>query len=305
MSDHSPSPDSPACSLPFSDEAEKGALSALLQDPADLLPDFASHLPEEAFYHPANRLVYETFQEMHRAGRPVEQISVVSYMMDKGLLDRIGGAVTIVDLATYYGAGLHYRYYLELLRTKLMLRRLIATCKQGLEAAYAHPPDGDVLETVGTLERSVAELRMQDEMAGEGATFKELVNGAVDRYEQAILNGGQLPGVSTGYRRLDYATGGLREGQVWTLGGGTSDGKSAFMQNVVHSLAQQNVSTCLYSLEMSDEENVDRFMSMHSGVPAQDFLYGLTNRQHMTAATHAASSLQKWPLVLRDVSGIS
>src|SRR5688572_21950258 len=45
--------------LPFSDEAEKGVLSCLLQDPNERLSECRVNLPIAAFYHEANRTIYE------------------------------------------------------------------------------------------------------------------------------------------------------------------------------------------------------------------------------------------------------
>jgi hypothetical protein len=49
--------------LPFSDEAEKGVLSCLLQDPNERLSDCRVTLPALAFYHDANRTIYEKLLE--------------------------------------------------------------------------------------------------------------------------------------------------------------------------------------------------------------------------------------------------
>jgi len=49
-------------SLPFSDEAEKGVLSGILQDPAERLSESRVQIPLEAFCRSANRIVYETLQ---------------------------------------------------------------------------------------------------------------------------------------------------------------------------------------------------------------------------------------------------
>ena len=46
--------------LPFSDEAEKGVLSSVLQDPNERLSESRVMLPTAAFYHEANRTIYES-----------------------------------------------------------------------------------------------------------------------------------------------------------------------------------------------------------------------------------------------------
>src|SRR3954447_4883148 len=82
-------------SMPFSEMAEKGVLSCLLANPTDLLNDAQVTIPPEAFYHSANRLLYEVMLEFNNGHRPVEYIALSQYLQDKGLIDKIGGHGTL------------------------------------------------------------------------------------------------------------------------------------------------------------------------------------------------------------------
>ena len=81
--------------LPFSDEAEKGVLSCLLQDPNERLSDCRVNLPAHAFYHDANRTIYEKLLEFYDKNLPIDPVTVTHALRDQNLLDKVGGAAAI------------------------------------------------------------------------------------------------------------------------------------------------------------------------------------------------------------------
>lgn len=288
---------------PFDDVAEKSVLMCFFTNPDRNLTDFMATMPDEAFYHPANRLFYETLRQMVNEQRPVEPMIALSYFMQINVLDKIGGPAVFAEVSSSLLESSLYAYNKKILADLLTLRRIIETCEFGLELAYTRAPSDSVGLVMDQFEQSVIQLRERASKGNE-RTFKQMVHDAMGRYEAAILNDGALPGISTGYRKLDMATGGMREGQVWTIGGGTSDGKSAFIQNIVAHLGRARVPTTLYTLEMTDDENVDRFFSIQSCVPSLDFLYGLQCKDSQRAAQDAERELSEWPIEVVDVSGI-
>jgi len=288
---------------PFNSETERTILSCFFTNPEQYLPDFMATMPPEAFYHAANRRFYDVLCTMHTAGKPIEARSVLAWMMQDGSLDAIGGPGEFAEIAHSLMQSDLYQYSKKVLRDLLMLRNILEVCNATMDAVYSHVPSEDANAILDQFEQQVIQLR--DERTDSRAkSFRELVEDALTRYESAMLSGGALPGISTGFRRVDAATGGMREGQVWTFGGGTSDGKSAFMQNIIRALGCARVSTCIYTLEMTADENTDRFFCIQSAIPGHEYLYGLPDRATMKRAMEAAVELKQWPIHIEDVSGI-
>lgn len=116
---------------PRSDDAEKGVLSCFLQNPVDLLNDAQVTLPTEAFHHPVHRQLYEellTFNNRpdHKA---LDLVTFSQHLIDKGLMDKIGGPAFVAELLSFVPTPAHYPYYRGILRDKLKLRRvMLAAC---------------------------------------------------------------------------------------------------------------------------------------------------------------------------------
>lgn len=86
--------------LPFSDEAEKGFLSCLLQDPA-IIGEAKNDCPPAMFYHPANEGVYSAIVHLHNRFKPVNVASLSGYLRDNEQLDRVGGPSALSEIYTF------------------------------------------------------------------------------------------------------------------------------------------------------------------------------------------------------------
>lgn len=80
---------------------------------------------------------------------------------------------------------------------------------------------------------------------------------------------GKTRGFSTGLSDLDLALDGICPSRLYILGARPAVGKSTFAVNLVHAAVRANVPTLFFSLEMSDEEIAEKYVSRASGVSGQ------------------------------------
>lgn len=81
-----------------------------------------------------------------------------------------------------------------------------------------------------------------------------------------VLNRKQADAISTGFPKLDNIIGGLRAGELITIGAGTGVGKSALAVNIALNIASNDNAVCLWSFEMDVNEIVERIFSIKSGL---------------------------------------
>ena len=124
--------------LPFSDEAEKGVLSCLLQDPLERLSDCRVNLPALAFYHDANRTIYEKLLEFYDKNLPIDPVTVTHALREQNLLDKVGGAAAISELFAFVPIPSHFPYYKKIVLDKHILRELIHASSLNIHHAYEH-----------------------------------------------------------------------------------------------------------------------------------------------------------------------
>ena len=84
----------------------------------------------------------------------------------------------------------------------------------------------------------------------------------------SFVNPSAYDGIPTGYYQLDRVLGSLRPGNLITLGGLTSMGKSAFALNLLRNVSvNYEIPTLLFSAEMKTEDILKRLISIHCEIP--------------------------------------
>lgn len=258
-------------SLPWDSDAEQGVLSCFLQTPTALLPDAEVHLPDEAFYHPANRLLYRVMKECHASGtRPVEYIALTNYLRDTDQLDAIGGAGMLSELLNFVPTPAHYGYYKGILRDKMHLRDVIVACMETAARAHEHHENVSLFTTEASerfarIERKATS--QEDVKEFYGCSLLDLLNHEPDPEENLLGNGWLRRGggaIFVGASGIGKSSASMQQDICWALG------RSAFGIEPARPLR---------ILTIQSENDQDDLHEMSQGVAAH---LQLTDEDHRT-----------------------
>lgn len=123
---------------------------------------------------------------------------------------------------------------------------------------------------------------------------------AADRQLASSLNPDKTKGFTTGLVTLDDKLNGYKAGQLYVIGGRPGMGKSAFMCSSLRRTAEMGVGVGIFSLEMTSEEIVARFVSDTLDTPHAPFfgsiLKGNLDPVEVQDVTMARDSLRGMPL---------
>jgi replicative DNA helicase len=295
-------------SLPFSDEAEKGVISCILQDPNERLSECRSSLAADSFYHLANRTVYETLLQFYDRSIPLDVATLTHALREKGLLEKVGGAGAISELYTFIPATSHYDFYKKVLTDKYLLRQMIHACSMNIHEAYEHGRDHideDISATVDKAEQRLLAVRENFRTRDGMKTMQEHVDEALDSIEQMIANPGQLRGVSTGYAQLDRLCAGLQGGEMFVIAARPSMGKTSLAMNIVeHISVEQRQPTAVFSLEMSAAMLVRRLLVSRAGLNMSSLQRGLLSRADQEKLTNAIRELHESNIFIDETPGL-
>lgn len=294
--------------LPFSDDAEKGVLSSLLQDPNERLSESRVNLPAAAFYHEANRTIYEKLLEFYDKNLPIDPVMVTNVLRDQNLLDRVGGPAAITELFTFVPSPAHYQHYKKIVLDKYLLRQLIHACSINIHEAYEfgkEEVDGDVNMVVDHAEQRMLAVR---ESTGKEDNMKSLsshVAEAIDSIQYMLEHPGQLRGLSTGYSVLDKLSSGLQGAEMFVIAARPSMGKTSLAMNLVeHVSVDCGHAAAVFSLEMSATMLVRRLLVSRAQLSMQDLSRGLLSRAQQEALAKATRELQKAQIFIDDTPGL-
>jgi len=246
-----------ARTLPHALDAEKSILSTMMQDPEEYIGRaVVANLYPDHFYSPAHGMLYKLLIEFSEKNQPVELISLTQILKDRNLLDNIGGVGGLTSIHAYQATAAHFQFHLDLVRDKFILRSIISASTESITKAYDDP--GDVADYLDVVEAKILQIRNTTENSVE-ETIKEVMGDVMTQLHERLAGKVEQLGISTGYKRLDEITQGLKAGEMFIIAARPSMGKTSFMMNIVEHVAlDQNLPVLVFSCEMTTQQLVER-----------------------------------------------
>jgi replicative DNA helicase len=248
-------------------DAEKSMLGCVLLDP-ECLYRVLPLVKAQDFSLDSHRTIYHAIAELAEAGKPVDDLTVTDALIAKGQLEAVGGVGYIVQLSNNVTSELarvaNVEHYAELVVDKSRRRQARAAGQCLLNAA-----DDVSVSTSECIERVQESLLEIEAASGRTAArhVKEFMPEVLRELETQSQHQG-LVGMTTGIRSLDLTTGGIRQGELWTVGALPGKGKTALGIQIVLACGTAGIPTYVFSLEMQAPEIGKRFLAAASSLPA-------------------------------------
>ncbi|PKN43857.1 MAG: replicative DNA helicase, partial [Deltaproteobacteria bacterium HGW-Deltaproteobacteria-20] len=135
--------------------AESAVLSAVLLS-REVLDKVQPIVSADHFYSDANRKIFEAFVDLSANGRPIDILTVRSWLDDRGLLQRVGGARYLAEILDAVPAVSNVDDYAKRIKEKWRLRELISACRR--VAAEGYGTVEDVQKFIDGAEQSVYDI---------------------------------------------------------------------------------------------------------------------------------------------------
>lgn len=209
--------------LPHNLDAEKAVLGALLVR-NDALTEVADIVLPEDFYRVGHQVLFRRMQDLAKAGKALDIVTLGTILDRHGELDEVGGRAYISRLIDGLPRSTNASHYAGEVKAAATRRALILFAEK-VKADAIH---GDDPEDV----RSTAEQDLRALQTGIGLSFtsaEDAVRDAyatLDAYDTAEHVG--VTGVPTGIAGLDDLVGGWQRGELNLIAAQTSHGKTAF-----------------------------------------------------------------------------
>jgi replicative DNA helicase len=291
---------------PHSPEGEQGVLGCVLLSPNECMGECIEKLKDngiEAFYDLRHQTIYEALTRMFDAREAIDIITLQQRLKDKGLLDQIGGIPYLSQLQDAVPSAANLSYYLDIVREKFLLRKMISVCTEVVGRVYDY--EGEVDALLDEVERDVLRIS-ESRVQGGVVTTKELVNKAIGTIENFFDRKGALTGLGTGFMDLDKMTDGLHGSEMIVIAARPSMGKTSLAMNIVEHVAiEEKLPVAVFSLEMSAESLVLRTMCSLARVNLRSIREGFMNESDFPKLTSAAGKLANSKLFIDDSAGLS
>jgi replicative DNA helicase len=292
----------PSGGQPHSLEAEEAVIGAVLINP-EVYYDLAQFLLPEDFYIHRLRFIWEAYIDLHERRTPIDILTVNEELMNKGRLEDIGGESYLITLLNRVPTSLHAEAYGKIIEAASIRRKLLTAANTIATLAYN---EKEVIETViGEAEKSifnVGERRIRHDIV----PIKDVLSEYYDHIGELARRGDDIVGVPTGFTDLDNLLGGLQPSDLLITAGRPGMGKTAMLLNIVHNAAiVHKKRVAVFSLEMSNEQVVQRLISQQTGIDSQKLRTGKLTDEDWPVFNHAIGILSDSKIYLDDTPSLT
>ena len=295
---HSPTAPVPPQSL----EAEESVLGAMMLSPP-AIGAVSEILDAGDFYRETHAKVYRAALALYAKGEPVDAITVVDELEERGELEAVGGKKRVQELASLVPATANAAHYARIVRETSTLRGLIRVGSEIARLGWERP--GEAPDLVDQAEQVLFELS-QSRVSGDFTHIEELLKESFERIVQLYEAGAEVTGVPSGFRELDKITSGFQPGNLIIVAARPSMGKSALALCTAANIAvRHDIPVALFTLEMSKAEVTQRFMCSEGKVESQRLRTGKLAQDDWSRLTAASDKLMKAPIYVDDTGSLT
>lgn len=282
-------------------EAEQAMLGALLVD-RELVPIVSEIIQKSDFYAPHHATIYEALIALYERGEPIDKVSVSEELRRRKLLDDIGGGEFISQLLNTVPTAASAEYYARVVAQKAILRSLITAGGRISVMGFEQPED--VEDTLDRCEQMIFEIGRR---SGGGFTLvRDLLKPAFEQIDKLYHQRGSVTGVPSGFRQLDQFTTGFQAGELIIIAARPSMGKTSLCLNIGMNAAKgAGKSVAVFSLEMSNDQLVQRLLSTEAKIDAQSLRSGNIKDKEWGDITHAMGVLAEVPIYIDDSAALT
>ncbi|MBQ8722766.1 MAG: hypothetical protein IJY80_00585, partial [Opitutales bacterium] len=143
---------------PHNLDAEQGLLASVIIDGGgDILNTCVEKkLRPEYFFGTAHQLIFDSLLALSASGKGIDEITLCEELRSRGNLEAAGGVIYVNELTARTETTAHAIHWLEIVREKYFLRKLIETSRRTIEAAYSPADKLDSL--LNSVEKSFLEI---------------------------------------------------------------------------------------------------------------------------------------------------
>lgn len=287
---------------PHNVEAEEAVLGSLLIDP-DAIIHISTFLRANDFYVERHGWVYDAVLELHERRQPADLVTLSDELARRNQLDDIGGAAYLTGLINATPSSIHIEYYARIIERTAVLRRLIDAAGQIAQLAYQDDEDAEtVIDRAEEIIFGISERRVDRDLR----PIRQVLDQYYDRVEYLQQHQGEIIGIPTGLADLDKLLGGLQRSDMIVMAGRPGMGKTSLALSIaLQSARRWQKRVALFSLEMSDEQLVQRLVSAETGIDSQRLRLGNIKADEWTTFYQAIRLLSETMIFIDDTPAIS
>lgn len=247
-------------------EAEKWLISCIFLDNEVLYNiDWFAILPED-FYQKEHQMIFEWIKDLWTKRKTIDVITVWDILTKKWNLELVWWIDYLYELSTFMISPTVVSDYSKIVKEKSTLRQILKVCQNTIGEVYS---DKEYTEIIDGIEKNIFKLT-QINFNDEIVHIKDILEWRYEHYYEISNDKTKLDKdkVFSGFEWLDFYISGFNPWDLVILAARPSMWKTTFALNIAEKIAiSQKKTVAIFSLEMGNEQIVDRILSSVSQIP--------------------------------------
>lgn len=281
-------------------DVEEAVLGALLSEKNALI-EIAGVLKPDHFYSEQHQTIYQAILDLFAAGSPIDLRTVVSQLRKAGKLEIVGGAYYLSELTGKISSSANIEYHSRILIEIAIKRSLITIASMMHQDAYEDTTD--VFELYARVNMELQDVLDRSVNNRAEKPIKEIAY----RLTLEVQNRqkGVHGGLDTGFPLLDRAIGGLQKTNLIIIAARPAMGKTALVMQIGKQVAEQKIPVGIFSLEMGNNELVERLSVAESEVFADKVKKGDMDGHDFQRWLDAVGLISSLPIFIDDTPSLT
>ncbi|AGK99555.1 replicative DNA helicase [Clostridium pasteurianum] len=292
----------PLRSLPQNIEAEQSVLGSMILDKTSIA-DAAEVLRGDDFYRENHKLIFSAIIDLYQRDIPVDMITLIEHLRSTERLEGAGGITYITEICNSVPSTANLTSYIDIVKEKSILRRLIKSSTEIIEESYNQ--QDDVPKVLDSAEKKIFDIA-QNTVSSDFEALSAVLERGFLEIERLYNNKGEVTGVPSGFPELDAKTSGFQRGDMILIAARPSMGKTTFALNLAEYAALRSAkSIVMFSLEMSKEQLAYKLLCSEANVDMLKLRTGNLEDSDWDNIARASGPLAEAKIYIDDTAGIS
>ncbi|HEX2993005.1 MAG TPA: replicative DNA helicase [Anaerolineales bacterium] len=297
----SPAP-ATSTAVPHSREAEEAVVGAVFIN-SEVYYDIAQFLTADDFYIHRHKWIWEAFTSLHEQRIPIDLLTVSDELDRRGQLGELGGPAYLTSLVNQVPSSLNAESYGRIVEGYSVRRKMINAANQIASIAYNERTSvDDVMDEAEKAVFNVSERRLKHDLQ----PISNVLSDYYDRIDDLAKRPDDIHGVPTGFIDLDKMLTGLQPSDLLIIAGRPGQGKTGFLLSIAKNAGLTHKKhVAIFSLEMSNEQVVQRLIAQETGIDSQRLRTGQLREEEWPLFTHAIEVFGDTHIYLDDTPAIT
>jgi len=287
--------------MPQALDLEEVVLGAAMLE-KEAFSNISEKLRPNSFYLQAHQEIFQVMMDLFANSKPIDILTVHEELKKRGQLEGVGGVNYLMEITNKVSSSANIEYHAHIILQKFIQRELITVSTGTINDAFADSKD--VLEMLDQAEQALFDITDKNlntgfqkisAVAAEVAKSIELLSQREDG----------LTGVTTGFKELDKITNGWQSSDLIIIAARPGMGKTAFTLSLAANAAESGKGVGIFSLEMANNQLVQRLISMESMIPASRLREAKLTDDQWPVLAKSVEKLSSMPIFIDDTPQIN